>query len=53
MIPMATTEEESSNEPLKEGWVPANHLEKKLISGKYKCISCLFLIGQNQCSKLS
>ena len=33
VIPMAVTEEESRSEPLKEGWVPANHLEK-LISGK-------------------
>ena len=29
---MAMTEEESSSDPPKEGWVPANHLEK-LVSG--------------------
>ena len=32
VLPMAMTEEESSGDPPKEGWVPANHLEK-LISG--------------------
>ena len=34
---MAVTEEESRSEPLKEGWVPVNHLEK-LISGNISAI---------------
>ena len=44
---MAMTEEETSSEPLKEGWVPANHLEK-LISRMSLSYHNFFVLV-NQC----